>query len=78
MQLCLVRVTLSDVYVRDATFCSIIVLTSNGNDIEKKRNYASIIGLFQYRSETNPLIPERGKIEAKRKLILICFARLKK
>jgi hypothetical protein len=52
--------------------------TSNGNDIETKRNNASIIGVFKYRSETNPIIPEFGKIEAKRTILLILFAGSKK
>jgi hypothetical protein len=42
------------------------VLTSNGNDIETKRNKASIIRHFLYRSESNKLIPKLWKIEAKR------------
>ncbi len=33
-----------------------LILTSNGNDIEAKRNEASIIRHFLYQSETNKLI----------------------
>jgi hypothetical protein len=47
---------------------------SNGNDIEAKRNKASILRHFLYRRETNKLIPKLGKIEAKCTQFSPCFA----
>ncbi len=43
-----------------------MIRCSNGNDIETKRNEASIIRHFLYRSKSNKLIPKLWKIEAKR------------
>jgi hypothetical protein len=53
-------------------------LTSNGNDIETKRNDTSIIGVFSVSKGKKPTFPELGKIEAKRTLLLLFFAGSKK
>ncbi len=53
-------------------------MSSNGNDIEAKRNEASILRHFLYRSETNKLILKIWRIEAKRTKFSPFFTRSKR
>ncbi len=52
--------------------------SSNGNDIEAKRNEASILRHFLYRSETIKLILKLWRIEAKRTEFSPLFTRSKR
>jgi hypothetical protein len=52
--------------------------TSNGNDIEAKRNETSILRHFLYRSETKKLILKLWRIEAKRTKSSPLFTRSKR
>jgi hypothetical protein len=76
--LLLIRVFGSSYFLLYSLTSQLSVMRSNGNDIEAKRNEASILRHFLYRRETNKLILKLWRIEAKRTKFSPFFTRSKR